>query len=178
MSDQPGKENDTFCKGPMSSLLSTQTALQQTVFVIEYHPHRNCYRTIIFLDSCLKSGNALPDLLFPQRIICSCNLIWSGNPPTDFGINQVMPWSVPGLPSSRDPLHPFIFVFELISVTFTSPLHLINSWELFWGRCNHGRGARYCAVCVLLADSSCVMFRIWTSFGSFVLVWRSADLRA
>ena len=83
----------------------------------------------------------------------------------------------PGLPSSRDPLHPFIFVFELITVTFTSPLHLINSWELFFGRCNRGRGARYWAVCVLLADSSCVMFRIWTSFGSFVLVWRSADLK-
>ena len=58
------------------------------------------------------------------------------------------------LPSSRDPLHPFIFVFELITVTFTSPLHLINLWELFWGRCNRGRGARYWAVCVLLADSS------------------------
>ena len=44
-----------------------------------------------------------------------------------------MPWSVPGFPSSREPLHPFIFVFKLITVTFTSPLHLINSWELFWG---------------------------------------------
>ena len=36
------------------------------------------------------------------------------------------------------------------------------------GRCNRGRGARYWAVCVLLADSSWVMFRIWTSFGCFV----------
>ena len=85
--------------------------------------------------------------------------------------------SLETVPSSWDPLHPFIFVFELITVTFTSPLHLINLWELFFGRCNRGRGARYWAVCVLLADSSCVMFRIWTSFGSFVLVWRSADLK-
>ena len=87
----------------------------------------------------------------------------------------VMLWAT--LPSSRDPLHPSIFVVELITVTFTSPLHLINSLELFLGRCNRGRGARYWAVCVLLADSSCVMFRIWTSFGSFALVWRSADLK-
>ena len=54
-------------------------------------------------------------------------------------------------------VHPFIFVFELITVTFTSPLHLINLWELFGGRCNRGRGAQYLAVCVLLADSSCVI---------------------
>ena len=58
------------------------------------------------------------------------------------------------LPSSRDPLHPCIFVFKLITVTFTSPLLLIHLWELFWGRCNRGREARYWAVCVLLADSS------------------------
>ena len=64
------------------------------------------------------------------------------------------------LPSSRDPLHPFIFVFELITVTFTSPLHLINSWELFLGRCNRGRGARYWAVCVswLIQVASCLGF--------------------
>ena len=55
--------------------------------------------------------------------------------------------SISTVPSCRDPLHPFIFVFELITVTFTSPLHLINSREFFLGRCNRGPGARYWAVC-------------------------------
>ena len=63
------------------------------------------------------------------------------------------------VPSSRDPLHPFIFVFELITVTFTSPLHLICG-NYFWGdviaAVEHGIGR------FVLAGSSCVMFRIWT----------------
>ena len=52
-------------------------------------------------------------------------------------------WTNKRLPSSRDLLHPCIFVFKLITVTFTSPLHLTNLWEFFLGRCNRGRGARY-----------------------------------